>query len=343
MTSPSPLVSIVVVTFNNEAFVAECLSCALAQDYEPTELIVVDQGSSDGTIAMIQRDYPQVTLLQNERNTGFAAGMNRGIAGSRGEFVLLLNSDLFLESGFLSHAVRCLASHSASNHVGMLASVVHCYRDGRRTSEIDSTGMMFLPYHAIVNGGFADRMNWVAGPAGSVMFLSKAMLDDVRLPGGGYLDETYFCYGEDMELMLRAQMLGWRCVFVPILAGWHMGGASANAGPRYSDKPSPLLVHALKNRYLTLVACYPAGLLLRTLGWHLLTECGQILAPLMRRRWRQLACVLRAHGAATRLLPYALAKRGWLQRRRRVSCHYLRSLYVAWGPLRTFESLLRKA
>ena len=343
MAVTSPLVSIVVVSLNNDTFIAECLSCALAQDYEPLELIVVDQGSRDGTVAIIQRDFPQVTLLQNDGNTGFAAGMNRGIERSRGEFVLLLNSDLFLEPGFVSNAVRCLASHPAANRVGMLASLVHCHRNGRRTSEVDSTGMMFLPYHAIVNGGHADRMNWVAGPAGSVMFVTRAMLEDVRLPGGEYLDETYFCYGEDMELMLRAQMLGWRCAFVPILAGWHMGGASANAGPRYSDKPAPLLVHALKNRYLTLVACYPAGLLLWTLPWHLLTECGQLVAPLMARRWTQLGCVIRAHAAATRLLPYALAKRGWLQRRRRVSCAYLRSLYVAWGPVRTFESLLRKA
>lgn len=339
----SPLVSIVVVSFNNEAFIAECLACAIGQDYANTEVIVVDQGSRDRTVEIVRSGFPTVALIRNEANTGFAGGMNRGIDHSRGELVLLLNSDLFLEPSFIARAVECLTSRPAEERVGMLASVVHCHRDGRRTSDLDSIGMMFLPYHAIVNGGHADRVDWVAGPAGSAMFLTRAMLDDVRLPGGGFLDETYFCYGEDMELFIRAQVLGWRCLFVPILAGWHMGGASANAGPRYSDKPAPLLVHALKNRYLTLLSCYPLGLLLWTLPWHVVTEFGQVLAPLLRRRWTQFGCVVHAYAAWARLVPYAVAKRGWLQPRRRVSCSYLRSLYVSWGLLRTLESLIRKA
>jgi GT2 family glycosyltransferase len=243
------LVSIVVVSFNNEAFIAECLSCAFAQDYEPKEVIVVDQASRDATVAIIRRDFPHARLIENQHNTGFAAGMNRGIASARGELMLLLNSDLFLEATFLSRSVAWLRGPSVDDRVGMLASVVHCHRNGERTSDVNSLGQMLVPYHAVVDSDQQDRVEWVAGPAGSVMLLTRPMLEDIRLPSGDYLDEQYFCYGEDTELALRAQVMGWRCIFVPILAGWHIGGSSAQAGPSYLDKPPALRMHHIKNRY----------------------------------------------------------------------------------------------
>lgn len=341
-TTREAIVSIVVVTYNNRPFVAECLSYASGQDYGSVEVIVVDQNSHDGTPELVRAKFPAVKLIRNERNTGFAAGMNRGIAASGGAYVLLLNSDLFLDSAFVSRATLQLRSYSSEDRVGMLASIVYLYKSGERTREIESLGSMLVPYHTNVNSEQIDTVEWVAGPAGSAMFLTRAMLDDIRLPSGGYLDESYFCYGEDLELALRAQVLGWRCVFAPILAGWHIGGASANGEGRYSDKPPDLLVHALKNRYLTLLSCYPAGLLLWTLPWHLLTECGQIAAPVVTGRWRMLGCLLRAYRAVFRLLPDVVAKREWLQERRCVSCAYLRSLYVRWGVVKTFESLVRK-
>src|SRR5438309_12095739 len=86
-----PLVSIIVVSCNNREFIARCLSCAVSQDYNTIELIVVDQNSSDGTAAIIRERFPHAALIQNETNTGFADGMNRGIESSKGEYVLLLN------------------------------------------------------------------------------------------------------------------------------------------------------------------------------------------------------------------------------------------------------------
>lgn len=337
-----PLVSIVVVTFNNELFTAECLACATEQDYPRLEVIVVDQASEDGTLAVIESQCRDVDVLRNDRNTGFAGGMNRGIARACGRYILLLNSDLFLEKTFVSRAVASLARYEPGARVGMLASVVYRVRDGHRTTEIDTSGRMLVPYHTVANATSPSRPKWVGGPAGAAMFLSRAMLDDVRLPSGDYLDERYFCYGEDVELWLRAQLLGWRCAFEPIVAGWHIGSASASGAWRYSEKPAHLVVHAIKNRYLTLVACYPFGMLIRTLPWHLLTEAGQLAAPLVKRRWMSLRCLFRAYAAVWELLPYAFAKRAWVLGRRQVSCEYLRSLFIEWNALQTFESLWQK-
>lgn len=344
MTSgvPTPLVSVVVVSYNNRAFIEDCLTCINGQTYGRIEIIIVDQQSTDGTLEVIRSTFPRVALVANQTNTGFARGMNQGIERAAGDYVLLLNSDLFLEPSYIERAVEQMES-CRFDHVGMLGTLIYRYINGERTREIDSAGAMLVPYHTTVNGDLVETSGWVAMPGGAAMFMRREMLDEIRLPSGDYLDSTYFCYGEDIELALRAQLLGWRCLYVPVVAGWHMGGASANGESRFSNKPPALLVHALKNRYLTLITCYPLGLLVTTFPWHVITELGQLGVPLVRGRWKQLRCMTSAYWEVLRLLPAALRKRTWLQRQRRVSCAYLRSLFVSWGARRTLESLWQKA
>jgi len=341
MTSEQPLVSIVILTYDNRAFIVECLQCAIDQTYHSLEIIVVDQASGDGTRDLVRQDFPQVRLIQNDRNTGFAAGMNRGICASTGEYVFLLNSDFFLEPAFVSNAVEQFRT-IADDRLGMLASIVYKYCDGERTTEVDCLGFLLLPYHTVVSSEKLDALEWVLGPAGSAMFLRRAMLEDVRLPTGDYLDSTYFCYGEDIELALRAQVLGWRCLYVPVVAGWHIGSASADMQTRYHKRPYSLRVHALKNRYLTLLTCYPLCLLLWTLPWNVLCDAGQIVAYIVTCRWDSLRCLLDAYRSVACLLPKMLAKRRWVQERRRVSCAYLRSLFAKQGVLRILQSLRQK-
>lgn len=96
------------------------------------------------------------------------------------------------------------------------------------------------------------------------MFLSRTMLEDIRLPDGDYLDSTYFAYGEDIELFLRAQLTGWKCLFQPIIVGWHVGSASVGER-RLIKKPDSLQAHAIKNRFFTILTCYPLCLLVWTL------------------------------------------------------------------------------
>jgi GT2 family glycosyltransferase len=344
----APLVSIVIVTYNNVSFVAECISCVLAQTHAAIELVVVDQASVDGTVALVQLQFATVRLLENPSNTGFAAGMNRGIAATRGEYLLLLNSDVFLEQTFVSRAVTRLGRQSPEERVGMFAGLVYGHRRGERTSQIDGGGFLITPYHtsyhpAVDSHDAAEAEAWVAGPSGCAMFFSRALLEEVRLPQGDYFDERYFCYGEDIDLMFRAQLMGWRCLFAPVVVGWHIGGASTNRQRELSRKRKEFEVHALRNRYLTLLSCYPLGLLLWTSPWQLVVEFGQMALWVLGGRWQMLRCLLRAQGEVLRLLPDMLAKRRWIQARRRVSTSYLRSLFVNWGVVRTFESLWLKA
>jgi len=339
--SDAPLVSVIVVTFNSSAWIKECLACARAQDYKNFELIVVDQHSQDGTADLVAADFPEVQLIRHATNTGFADGMNRGIRTAVGHYAFLVNADLFLEPTFISHAVGQLEIREGER-VGMLASIVYRYANGQRTEDIDCAGCDFLPYHTAVNSDCVGESTWVACPAGAAMFLQREMLEDIKLPSGDYLDSTYFCYGEDIELALRAQLLGWKCLFAPIIAGWHVGGGATGERKGYSEKPPVLLTHALKNRYLSLISCYPFGLLVRFFLPNLMAECGQVAVPIIRRRWVHMRCQMAAYWAVWRMLPSLLAKRRWLQRRRCVSTRYLRSLYVRWSFARMFASLLQK-
>ena len=336
-----PLISIVITSYNNYNFIGKCLSCATSQDYRPIEIIVVDQYSSDGTPQLIQEQFANIKLIQNDHNTGFADGMNQGICASAGEYVLLLNSDLFLDRAFIRQAVNEFKSIS-KDRVGMLASIVYRYQGEKYTKEIDSIGYFLLPYNAVINSENISVREWVLGPAGSAMFLSRTMLEDIRLPAGDYLDSTYFCYGEDIELAFRAQLLGWRCLYAPIVAGWHIGSASVDMQGQYSKKPFHLRIHATKNRYLTLLSCFPLRLLVWSLPWNILAECGLIAVDTMNGRLDSLKCLFRAYRAVFKMLPAVLAKRRWLMVRRKVSCTYLRSLYAKLSFIRTFQSLVQK-
>ena len=173
------------------------------------------------------------------------------------------------------------------------------------------------------------------------MFFSRAMLEDVCLPEGDYLDSSYFAYGEDIELCLRAQLLGWKCFFHPLVVGWHEGAAAVGE-KKFIGKPDFLQVHAIKNRFATILTCYPFSLWLWTLPWNLLADLGTVGVALLTRRWRLLRNWRRAIGITILRMPDLMRKRRWLMSRRQVSSHYLRSLFIQQSSWETLRSLIAK-
>ena len=135
--------------------------------------------------------------------------------------------------------------------------------------EIDSAGWHVLPYQSVMNSANRTEPEWVFGVAGSAPLFLRQALEACRLPSGDYLDSTYFFYGEDVELYLRLQLMGWKSLFVPILQGWHTGAGSVGE-EAFARKPDHLQMHAMKNQWSTILACYPLPLLSRMIRWTLL-------------------------------------------------------------------------
>jgi GT2 family glycosyltransferase len=215
------LLSVVVVNWNLRDELAACLDSLAQQTYRDIEVIVVDNGSHDGSVELVSERYPHCKLLKQTDNLGFAEGCNRGIPACTGEWVAMLNNDAVADPGWAAALVR--AAESAPVHVGMLQSLMLFKQ---RPNIINSTGIDLQP-----NGGGCDRqegMQREAAPDEAEIFCCTAgaaayrreMLEQTKLTNG-YFDRTHFMYSEDLDLGWRARLSGWSARYVPDAVVFH--------------------------------------------------------------------------------------------------------------------------
>jgi GT2 family glycosyltransferase len=301
--------------WNGMQHIERCLGALFSQTLPPRQVVVVDNGSTDGSREWIRAHYPQVVLLENSYNKGFSAGYNRAIGACTAVYVLILNTDVFLEPGFIENALRGLAQ---SVDTGAVTGLI--FQEGTR--EWINGGFFLRSQIRIAHSGNLCAEEEVFGCTGAVMLCRRKMLEAVRL-NGEYFDETYFSYGEDIDLAWRAQLCGWKARFYPEARAFHVGSGSLDGQLRFVDKPPFFQRQALKNRYLTLVKNGSPGVLLRLLPVFLLTE-PLVWLYLLVRRPVNFPYLLLALIDAVRLMPITLRKRRKIRRQTIVSSAYIR-------------------
>jgi GT2 family glycosyltransferase len=309
------LVSVVIVNFNRGELLRACLSSLARQRDVSFETIVVDNGSSDGSADIAEREF-RVKVIRNKENRGFCAANNQGIAVAQGEFIALLNNDAEAEPDWLGELHRAC---SRSPEVGMAASKVLVWEDPRR---IDKVGHLIFPdgqnrgrgAGALDEGQF-DREEEVLWPDGCAAMYRKQMLDEI----GGF-DEDFFAYGDDAELGLRARIAGWRCWYAPRAVVRHHRGATMGKGSGARLK----LIE--RNRVLLAVKLFPWRLLwLNPLYFAMRLIAGAAKAgrgagdtahfPGLGGKVRMAGALIAGDLAALMLVPRMLRKRGMLKRR----------------------------
>jgi len=227
-----PRVSVVIVSYNACGDLHDCLASLARRVSLPHEILVVDNGSSDGSPAMVRRDYPGVRLIENAENLGFAAANNRGLTKARAPYALILNSDAEVQAG----AVEAMA--------GLLDARPGVAIVGPRTLNPDGTpqvsfGPALTPFaewrqrrrvravqarHPATLRALDAETRHEANPfwvSGSCFLARREALAAV----GGF-DEGFFLYEEDVDLCLRVRAAGWQIVFTPEAAVCHRLGAS---------------------------------------------------------------------------------------------------------------------
>ncbi len=224
-----PLVSAIIVSWNTRELLAAAVRSLLAATPQP-EVIVVDNGSRDGSVAMVRREFPQVRLLVNEVNRGFAAANNQGMAAARGRYFLLLNSDAALRRGALRTMVAYAEAHP---RVGVVGARL-LFPDGRWQAEgspfpslrdefLRMLGLDRLWAVGVERGDRPYETDWVQGAA---MLVRREVWEET----GGF-DESFFMYGEEVEWCARIKAAGWRIAVVPQAEIIHHGGASVGRVP----------------------------------------------------------------------------------------------------------------
>lgn len=306
------MVSVVVPNWNGRRYIGLCLDRVLNQTYSPLEVIVVDNGSTDGS-AEVAEAY-DVILIRSPENRGFAWAMNRGIEASRGDYVLSLNNDVFLRERFVEVLVDALES---SPEVG--SAVGRTLR--HETGELMHTGAYLRRRISMRNVPEPGERCFVFGAGGAAVLYRRRMLEEVKL-AGEFFDESFFSFWEDLDLSWRAQLYGWKCVYVPEAVAYHVGSASLGGRMRFVDKPPIFQRHIVRNRYLTLTKNLSWGLLARLLPYLLLAEVAS-WGYLTFRAPQRLPYLLAGLADFVRELPSALRKRRIIRERRRVGDRYM--------------------
>ncbi|MCP3138243.1 glycosyltransferase family 2 protein [Pyxidicoccus xibeiensis] len=255
-----PTVSVIIVNFNGEKLLADCLGSLARQTYRDFEVIFVDNGSVDGSLARARELMPEAHFIPLQENTGFARGNNIGIAVARGTHIVLLNNDTEAEPRFLEELVRAAESHPKA---GMVAPKILNFFD---RALIDSVGGLVMCADGIAQGrgrgeqdtGQYDALEEVLLPSGCAALYRKAMLDEV-----GLFAEDFFAYCEDSDLGLRCRWAGYGAVSAPRAVVFHKYSASSST---YSPWKLRLVE---RNHYLLTLRNFPAPMLALVPAWSL--------------------------------------------------------------------------
>jgi GT2 family glycosyltransferase len=246
-------VSVTIVTFNSGRFIKRCLESVLAQRYAKTEIIVIDNASTDGTVDILEQFVDRCRVVYNEENIGFAAAQNQAISISTGEWVLTLNPDVLLLGNFIQALADAGQLDPRIGTVcGKLLTIGASF-DLPDKALVDSTGIYFTPMlrhldrgsQEIDNGHYLNH-EFVFGATAAAALYRREMIDDISLDDE-FFDPDFFVYREDADVAWRAQLLGWRCIYTPHARGYHV----RNVLPGNRRALPPVInMHSVKNRFL---------------------------------------------------------------------------------------------
>lgn len=313
-------VSVVIPNWNREEDLAACLRSLQAQTYK-AHIIVVDNGSSDGSVALVRRSFPEVELVVLSKNTGFAGGANAGVRRALAhnhEFVALLNNDAIADPRWLAELVKGI---SADKHVGIATSKIVDFQG----AHLDSTGEFYTIWGlSFARGrgesdlGRYDGYRNIFGASGGASIFRTSMLVKI-----GLFDEDFFAYYEDIDLSFRAQLAGWKVHFVPSATVRHRIGATSNSIRGFTT------YQTLKNLPLL---CYK-NVPLRFLP-AVLPRLGLAYTAFF---WRAVArgqggVALKAWAISLLLTPKKLLERTSIQRSRTVPVRYIGEVIVRSLP-----------
>ncbi|MFH0783683.1 MAG: glycosyltransferase family 2 protein [Pseudomonadota bacterium] len=254
MSGHEPLIEIIIPNWNGRGMLEHCLSSLRKQTYANFRIIVVDNGSSDGSIELVQTSFPEVRLVQLRHNTGFSVAVNKGIEISVAPWLLLLNNDMEVAVDCLEKLQLAVQQYPTFHAFALKMMNYH------QRQLIDGAG------DAVLRGGVGYRLGTMEhdseeyrkdrecfGVCAGAALYSKSFFNKV-----GLFDADFFAYLEDVDLNMRARRHGVKCMYISSAVVYHIGSASSGS------KINPLTIRlSTRNNIHVLVKNYPLQLFLR--------------------------------------------------------------------------------
>jgi len=227
--------SIVLVCWNNKYYLDSCLQSLYNAHLKSTfDVVVIDNGSTDGSQQMLREKYPDIMIIENGHNVGLSKASNQGIQVTSGKYVLLLNNDTLVNKAALDDMVDYLNLHPETGAVGgKLLNEDGSFQGGYakfstlREEIMIATGLgdqFIAGYPSHFDADHPLPVGWLSS---ACLLLRRAALDQV-----GLLDESYFIYGDEADLQYRLNQAGWQVIYLPQATTIHFGGRSMNRWKR---------------------------------------------------------------------------------------------------------------
>jgi GT2 family glycosyltransferase len=311
---------VVIVNWNCQRFLKDCIDSVYNQIYNDIELLVIDNASTDGSVEFLRKEYPQLQVLVNSKNEGFSRAHNRGIRMSSGEYYMPLNPDVILTENHVTEMVKAIEK---DERIGWVSGKLYLVApDGTKTDRIYSTGHIIFKDGNSANRGAGeddwgqyDDSGYIFGANGAAPLYKREMLEDTRIRGN-YFEEMFFVYGSDIDLDWRARLLGWECVYTPHAVAYHFVEGSKlleRLSIRFQYVRDRYIM-ILKNAFLDDLLIYflPRVFICEFAGYLFRNPIVTVALPL----------------SLIWFLPQTLWKRHALMRRKRVSKEFLKQWFV---------------
>jgi len=303
MKSKGLLVSIIIVNYNGQRFLEECFSSLKNLNYSNYEILFVDNASTDGSIALIKRNYPRTKIIRNRKNLGFTITNNNASYLAKGKYLFFLNNDTRVDAEVLSKLVEKM---EADPTIGICGCKIMSY-DGKTHFH---TGIGIDTYGYPIVGG---EIFYVEG---SSLMIRKALFH--RL--GGF-DAKYFMFHDDIDLTWRAWLMNYRVVPVPEAIVYHMYGGSAGGEVVRGSYVSTLFRRYLseRNNIRTILKNYSLKTLATVLPRYILINLCEIFLFLVTLQFKVVLCYLKAYHWNMMNLRDTLERRREVRRIRQIS------------------------
>ncbi|HOJ42500.1 MAG TPA: glycosyltransferase family 2 protein [Syntrophorhabdaceae bacterium] len=310
-------VTIVIPNMNGEGLLPVPLESLKKQTFKDFEIIVVDNCSSDGSLNLIKREYPYVKIIPLDKNYGFAYAVNRGIEASSSLFVSLLNNDIELDSNWLWYLYEALIKHPEAGSCG---PKLMRYWERERINvlgiRLNRDGGVEIVGAGEVDRGQYEEMKYVFGVNAGASLYRKKMFEDI-----GMFDETFFASFEDVDLSFRAQLAGYKALYVPKAIAYHMVGATI--------KRKRYMATYLNNRNSTMFFWkdMPKELIKKHLFYIFYRRTYAFFKRVLFNFWKiRTYYFIKGTIAAYLRMPYILRERKKIQSSMRVSIDYIESI-----------------
>lgn len=307
-----PKVSVIIPNWNGKELLAVSLPSLNKQSYKNFEIIVIDNGSIDGSTDYIKKHFPGVKVIKLQKNIGFAPAVNLGIKAAAGEYIILINNDTRIKKDCLKYLVKAADDHSEAGMVA--AKMLNFYNP----KIIDSAGDFIDAVGHANNIGLGEKDGEKFNKEGYVFLVTGGggLFKKKAIEKVGLFDGDYFAYFEDVDWCFRAQLLGFKGWYEPKAVIYHIHKATSGRNKLFTEYLQ------FRNMTMTIIKNFPRALLFHDFNWFkiILVNINTVRFLAMQGYLRE---ALKAEFFVILKLPQLLRQRKEIQARKVVSDQYI--------------------